>query len=55
MNRPMMICQKIVFGHTPFNKPYIADDKIGIDTGCEKEPDAPLTALICNNETFIES
>ncbi len=24
----------VVFGHTPIEKPYIAEDKIGIDTGC---------------------
>ncbi len=24
----------VVFGHTPFEKPIIMDDKIGIDTGC---------------------
>ncbi len=53
--KPHPLKQKIIFGHTPFSKPYIADDKIGIDTGCEKEPDAPLTAFICDDETFVNS
>jgi len=26
--------KKIVFGHTPFKKPLIRKDKIGLDTGC---------------------
>ncbi len=24
----------IIFGHTPFSKPFIREDRIGIDTGC---------------------
>ncbi len=47
--------QKVIFGHTPFETPYIEDDKIGIDTGCGKYKSAPLTALICNDETFINT
>ena len=47
--------KKVIFGHTAFDKPYIEDDKIGIDTGCGKYSDSPLTALICNDETFIYS
>ena len=46
---------KIIFGHTPFREPLILDDKIGIDTGCGKEKDLPLTAFICDSETFIRS
>lgn len=47
--------QKIIFGHTAFYEPYIDEDKIGIDTGCGKEPDGTLTAFICNDESFITS
>lgn len=49
--------QKIIFGHTEFNKPQIQPDKICIDTGCGKFKDAPLTAIICENgeETFVNS
>lgn len=47
--------QKVIFGHTPFKKPYIEDDKIGIDTGCGKDVEAPLTAYICNENKFIYS
>ena len=46
---------KIIFDHTPFREPLILDDKIGIDTGCGKEKDLPLTAFICDSETFIRS
>ena len=45
----------VVFGHTPFEKPYNEDNKIGIDTGCGKYPFSPLTALICGDETFVYS
>lgn len=38
--------QKIIFGHTDMEKPYIDEDKICIDTGCGKYKDAPLTALV---------
>lgn len=51
--------QKIIFGHTEFDKPYIDDDKIGIDLGCGKYPYAKLCALILddtnNTEEFIFS
>ena len=50
--------QKIIFGHTEFDKPYIDDDKIGIDLGCGKYPNAMLCALILNengDEEFIYS
>ena len=45
--------QKIIFGHTPFKTPFVEQDKIGIDTGCGKYPNAPLTAYICNEDKFI--
>lgn len=50
--------QKIIFGHTDFEKPYIADDKICIDTGCGKYKNAHLTALILaenGQEEFVVS
>lgn len=49
--------QKIIFGHTEFDKPYIAPDKIGIDLGCGKYKNAHLCALILNTgeETFVYS
>lgn len=55
LNHSHNLPYKIIFGHTPFMEPLILDDKIGIDTGCGKEPGLPLTALICNDETFINS
>ena len=50
--------QKIIFGHTEFDKPYIANDKIGIDLGCGKYKDANLCALILDEdgkEEFVYS
>ena len=42
--------QKIIFGHTEFDSPYIDDDKICIDLGCGKYPNAHLCALILDGE-----
>lgn len=50
-----MLKQKVVFGHTPFETPYIDDDKIGINTGCGLDKNYPLTAFICGEETFVSS
>ncbi len=49
--------QKIIFGHTEFDKPYIDKDKIGIDLGCGKYKHAKLCALILDNgnEEFVYS
>ncbi len=55
INYPHLLKQKIIFGHTPFEKPYIAKDKIGIDTRCGKYKDAKLTAFICDEEIFVQS
>ena len=52
---PTNIPQKVIFGHTPFEEPYIEDDKIGINLGCGIYDDAPLTAYICNENKFIQS
>lgn len=56
INYPHKFNQTVIFGHTPFVKPYYENRKIGIDTGCGKIPNAPLTALICGNTLdFINS
>ena len=49
--------QKIIFGHTEFEKPYIDEGKIGIDLGCGKYKNAKLCALILDNgkEEFVYS
>lgn len=50
--------QKIIFGHTEFDKPFIDTDKIGIDLGCGKYKYAKLCALILDEtgrEEFIFS
>ena len=50
--------QKIIFGHTEFDKPYIDNGKIGIDLGCGKYRQAKLCALILNEdgrEEFVYS
>ena len=46
--------KKVIFGHTPFSKPLVREDKIGIDTGCGKYDDAMLTAYICNENKFVQ-
>ena len=50
-----LLKQKVIFGHTAFEKPFISDDKIGIDTGCGKYDYCPLTAFICGEEKFVMS
>ncbi len=50
--------QKIIFGHTEFDEPYIDNDKICIDLGCGKYTNAHLCALILNqdgSEEFVYS
>lgn len=47
--------QKIIFGHTDFNEPQVQPDKICIDTGCGKYPNAVLTAIILPEEKFVTS
>ena len=50
--------QKIIFGHTEFDKPYIDEGKIGIDLGCGKYKDAHLCGLILDEdgkEEFVYS
>lgn len=56
INKNHNLKQKIIFGHTAYYNPFVENDKIGIDTGCGKEADGYLTALICgDNEYFITS
>lgn len=47
--------QKIIFGHTDFKEPQVQVDKICIDTGCGKYPNALLTAVILPEERFVHS
>ena len=50
--------QKIIFGHTEFEKPYIDEGKICIDLGCGKYKNAHLCALILHEdgkEEFVYS
>lgn len=47
--------QKIIFGHTDFKEPQVQPDKICIDTGCGKYPNAVLTAVILPEEVFVHS
>ena len=56
-NKKHNLAQKIIFGHTEFDKPQIWEDKICIDTGCGKYKNSPLTAFVSENETeyFINS
>lgn len=52
---PTNLKEKVIFGHTPFDKPYIQNDKIGIDTGSGKSINGYITAYICNENKFIYS
>lgn len=45
--------KKVIFGHTPFARPFIKDDKIGIDTGAVYG--GVLTAVQLPEEVFIQS
>lgn len=50
--------QRIIFGHTEFERPYIDEGKIGIDLGCGKYKNAHLCALILGedgSEEFVYS
>ena len=52
------LSQKIIFGHTEFDRPFIQEDKIGIDLGCGKYTNAHLCGLILNEggkEEFVYS
>ncbi|MCR4881308.1 MAG: serine/threonine protein phosphatase [bacterium] len=53
--RPTNLLQKVIFGHTPFEKPFIAADKIGLDTGAGKFDTGYITAVILPEESFVSS
>ena len=58
INNKHNLPQKIIFGHTDFKEVQIQPDKICLDTGCGKYPNAHLTAMIINSsgqESFVES
>ncbi|HPC46401.1 MAG TPA: metallophosphoesterase family protein [Deltaproteobacteria bacterium] len=50
---PHSLPYKVVFGHTPFARPLVMEDKIGIDTGAVYG--GPLTAVVLPEEAFIQS
>ena len=39
INHKHQLKQKVIFGHTIFDEPYVEDDKIGINTGCGVDKD----------------
>jgi serine/threonine protein phosphatase 1 len=48
--------KKIIFGHTSFEKPFVTDTKIGIDTGACYDPaygGGNLTCITLPDETFM--
>jgi serine/threonine protein phosphatase 1 len=50
---PTGLDKKVVFGHTPFSRPLIKEDKIGVDTGGVYG--GALTAVQLPEEIFIQS
>jgi serine/threonine protein phosphatase 1 len=50
---PVGIKKKVIFGHTPFARPMVKPDKVGIDTGAVYG--GVLTAIELPGETFIQS
>jgi len=57
INSKHTLPQKIIFGHTDLDKPYVDEYKIGIDLGCGKYPNAKLCGLILDQgkEKFVYS
>ncbi len=53
ISSPAGIPEKVIFGHTPFARPLVKTDKIGIDTGAVYG--GSLTALWLPEEKFIQS
>jgi serine/threonine protein phosphatase 1 len=53
ISSPTGIEPKVIFGHTPFARPLVRPDKIGIDTGAVYG--GPLTAIVLPDERFIQS
>lgn len=50
---PTGLGKKVVFGHTPFARPFVKEDKIGVDTGAIYG--GVLTAAQLPEEIFIQS
>jgi serine/threonine protein phosphatase 1 len=50
---PTGIEKKVIFGHTPFARPLVKNDKIGIDTGAVYG--GALTAIELPREVFIQT
>lgn len=50
---PTGLAKKVIFGHTPFARPLVNPDKIGIDTGAVYG--GCLTAVQLPEETFLQS
>lgn len=50
---PTGLEKKVIFGHTPFARPFVKEDKIGVDTGAVYG--GVLTAVCLPEETFIRS
>lgn len=50
---PYNFGKKLIFGHTPMKRPFIDDNKIGIDT-CAFKKEGKLTSIILPEETFIQ-
>lgn len=50
---PTGMKKKVIFGHTPFARPLVKEDKIGIDTGAVYG--GVLTAVRLPDEIFIQS
>ncbi|MEA2102412.1 MAG: metallophosphoesterase family protein [Thermodesulfobacteriota bacterium] len=50
---PTGLEKKVIFGHTPFTRPLVKPDKIGIDTGAIYG--GPLTAVELPQEEFIQA
>lgn len=53
ISSPTGMSKKVIFGHTPFARPLVKPDKIGIDTGAVYG--GRLTAVSLPDETFIQS
>ena len=53
ISAPTGIPQKVIFGHTPFARPLVKPDKIGIDTGAVYG--GCLSAVCLPDETFVQS
>lgn len=53
IDNPVKIPQKVIFGHTVFDEPFVAKDKIGINLGCGVYEDGQLAAYLCEEDEFV--